>query len=243
MTKRNNKSDLIIEKTLSARAIKNRQSAQASRERHRRYVAGLEASRDALLLQSTDLQLRLAQLEVEKCRMGVELERMRRDMLLLKGKLGIVDDDESENQPAASEDMIDLTAVPPVLEASSAAIPAITGCSDFSLPSTETPVVSGYLLGEALQPLPLQQIMPIARMKAAVIPRRPRHAQAFLNGVSQNNFVRLNSHRRWHCRVRVAAPYRLTWNSLLNPGQPLIAATAASLMTRLKGFGNRKARR
>jgi len=66
------------------RVLKNRQSAQASRERHRQHVQELEASREALLIESTNLHLRVAQLELDKARLAVEVETLRNEFLQLR---------------------------------------------------------------------------------------------------------------------------------------------------------------
>lgn len=70
------------------RAIRNRQSAQASRERKRQYVQELESSRDALQAETRNLRARVHGLEYERGHLVEELARLRRDLEQLQGLVG-----------------------------------------------------------------------------------------------------------------------------------------------------------
>jgi hypothetical protein len=66
------------------RAIKNRESAQASRERKRQYVSELEETRDTLKEESRNLRARVGILEVEKSSLIGELTVLKREFEQLK---------------------------------------------------------------------------------------------------------------------------------------------------------------
>jgi hypothetical protein len=77
------------------RAIRNRESAQASRERKRKYMSELEESRETLAQESRTLRARVGLLEDEKTTLVGELVSLRNDLnqlrQLLLGK-GVTDD-------------------------------------------------------------------------------------------------------------------------------------------------------
>ncbi|PJF18688.1 hypothetical protein PSACC_01512 [Paramicrosporidium saccamoebae] len=66
------------------RAIKNRESAQASRERKRQYVSELEETRDTLKEESRNLRARVGALEYEKSSLMGELTVLKREFEQLK---------------------------------------------------------------------------------------------------------------------------------------------------------------
>jgi len=66
------------------RAKRNRQSALASRERKRQYIAELESERDALEGETRNLRLRVSTLESEKSLLFAELGSLRTDLDKLK---------------------------------------------------------------------------------------------------------------------------------------------------------------
>jgi len=66
------------------RAIKNRQSAQASRERKRLHVAELEKSRDSLSGETMMLRSRVSTLEMEKENLSMELCNLKEQFKKLK---------------------------------------------------------------------------------------------------------------------------------------------------------------
>lgn len=75
---------VVIEDRKKERVIKNRQSAQASRERKRQYVAELEQTRDSLMEESRNLRTRVGSLEREKSTLVCELTVLKREFDELK---------------------------------------------------------------------------------------------------------------------------------------------------------------
>lgn len=67
-----------------ARVMKNRQSAQASRERKRRYMRDLEMHRAHLLTESKLLRERVSALEDDKRLLMAEIRQLRADMTRLQ---------------------------------------------------------------------------------------------------------------------------------------------------------------
>lgn len=108
------------ERKKQERAIKNRQSAQASRERKRQYMDELEQERETLLTESRNLRARVSTLETEKGFLLGELSTLKRDFeqlkqLVLGGKRANAAKDESvsENCPSTAFGIADTPAAVP----------------------------------------------------------------------------------------------------------------------------------
>lgn len=69
------------------RVLKNRQAAQASRERKRAYVSELEASRDLLQVEAVELRSRVHTLELEKSALASQVSQLKNEFEELKALL------------------------------------------------------------------------------------------------------------------------------------------------------------
>jgi len=69
------------------RVLKNRQSAQSSRDRHKAYVAQLEAARDKLTEEASDLRVRVNVLETEKKSLSNEVTQLKTEFEELRALL------------------------------------------------------------------------------------------------------------------------------------------------------------
>ena len=85
------------------RAIKNRESAQASRERKRHYMEELERDRDALTLETKSLRARVGVLEEEKSTLMNEMAVIKQEMEQLKQLVMRQDLNSSTNEEAAKD--------------------------------------------------------------------------------------------------------------------------------------------
>lgn len=70
--------------TPTLRAIKNRQSAQASRDRKRRHLVQVERHRAALLADNQQLLQRISDLESERARLVDTVAELKRDFVVMK---------------------------------------------------------------------------------------------------------------------------------------------------------------
>lgn len=67
------------------RVMRNRKSAQASRERKRRYLTMIEQDRAALHRENAELKEKIDKLERERARLAIDIDSLRTDYAVMRG--------------------------------------------------------------------------------------------------------------------------------------------------------------
>lgn len=142
------------------RVLKNRQAAQASRERKRAYVAELESSRDLLQAEASELRSRVQVLELEKSALANQVSQLKSEFEELKTLLLLQSTNPMQGVPKALAGVLDRssfgspTANPMTLHPTDP--PAITVLH--ATPSPSIKQVDHHLLGSCrLTQVPLSE--------------------------------------------------------------------------------------
>lgn len=174
------------------RVLKNRQSAQASRERRRRYVSDLEMGRAQLFLQTQVLQQRVSQLESDKAQLLDQISLLRQEFMQLKNRQ-LANEQKSEQ---SERTVVEVVTEPAIFGSDSGSLPSASEplCGSFSLTSTLPPLSSSIMTF----PSPLHRLPSFRRVSTASVSLR---SCSFWN-CSPHLVIRQSQQQHSHGRFR-----------------------------------------
>jgi hypothetical protein len=189
------------------RVLNNRRSAQASRERKRRYLSELEMNRSHLINEAQALRQRIKQLEADKAALAHQVAQLRDERIKV---IGISNDEEfCDSLPASNPMMIKEPATqmgysrtashPSVFE-----LPFLSGPASFTLPMP-TPISSLLKTTSTTHtttlPSRFLKTLPANRRQSVTLTRRSSSPAtcSFWNSWRPSKAHHRYHHRRYHC--------------------------------------------